>query len=432
MRLNRKWLLAIAMVLSLSVATGGTLAYLTDHDTVENTFTVGNVDIELTEPSYTSDNQPLLPGVTIPKDPMITNSGNTAAWVWMKVTLPTAMMEYIDWNTAAWDRSTETDSTDTTKTVVTLKRTTKLPAEAGSNTTAAAFTKVSLPASLTTLPTSIAEETTIDIKVDAYAIQDAGFANVDMAIRAFGGEIFESGSYTEVNSAAGLVAALEVGNNVTLTESLNIEKIDLTSGDKDVVIDANNETITTTDALGIEVGAGKNVTLTNANVVMTKEGDYLVYAAGFKINNGDYQGKTITLRNCKITMANDDWAYAVNMPAGVQNLNLVIDNCVLEGAIAVQCWGDNNTITITNSELICNYGTNEMYGSQCVALQSDGTHVSENNTVTISNCEFKYSGTNNYNQDINAYVNNGTDNVVTVTNCTYGEGVTNPDASDNP
>ena len=231
----------------------------------------------------------------------------------------------------------------------------------------------------------------------------------------------------KVSTATELVDAIANGKAVELTQDITLGKIDLTGAiDKDVVIDANGHKITTTDAYGIEVTAGKNVTISNANVEMTKAGDYITYAAGFKIANGDYAGATITLENCTITMANTDWAYAVNIPASVKNLNLVINNCTLEGAVAVQCWGDNNTITITNSKLICNYTTSALYTSYCVALQGDGTNNSENNTLVIDNCEFLYSGVDNFNSSIYAakdVCKGNTGNTVTVTNCTYGEKV---------
>jgi hypothetical protein len=231
----------------------------------------------------------------------------------------------------------------------------------------------------------------------------------------------------KVSTGAELVDAIANGKAVELTQDINLSKIDLTGAiTNDVVINANGHKITTTDSYGIEVTAGKNVTISNANVEMTKAGDYITYAAGFKIANGDYAGATITLENCTITMANTDWAYAVTMPASVKNLNLVIDNCTLEGAVAVQCWGDNNTITITNSKLICNYTTNALYTSYCVALQGDGTNNSENNTLVIDNCEFLYSGIDNFNSSIYAAIDvckGNTGNTVTVTNCTYGEKV---------
>ena len=239
----------------------------------------------------------------------------------------------------------------------------------------------------------------------------------------------KNGAYHVVASDIDLVVststefnnALSAGESVLLNSDVNITKIDLTGVSNDVVIDANGNTITTASNYGVEVTAGKNITLRNAEVEITVNGDYINYAAGFKIANGDYAGKTIKLENCEIRMANTDFAYAVNMPASVKNLNLVIDNCVLEGAIALQCWGDNNTITVTNSKLICNYTTNAMYTSYCVALQGDGTNNSENNTLTISNCEFSYSGVDNFNSTIKSVHahRNTTTNTITVSDCTY-------------
>ena len=96
-------LLVLVLVVALSVA--GTVAYLQDKDTVTNTFTVGNVDILLDEApveldengQYVADNtadriqantyEKLVPGQTVPKDPMVTNIGDNAAWVRVDVTL---------------------------------------------------------------------------------------------------------------------------------------------------------------------------------------------------------------------------------------------------------------------------------------------------------------------------------------------------------
>jgi len=45
MKLNRKWMLLVALVLSVAMATTGTLAYLTDEDADVNTMTLGKVEI---------------------------------------------------------------------------------------------------------------------------------------------------------------------------------------------------------------------------------------------------------------------------------------------------------------------------------------------------------------------------------------------------
>ena len=90
----------------LLVAAGvfGTLAYLTGTDTVNNTFTVGNVKITLDEARVTTDGTPvegadrvkaneyhLLPGHTYTKDPTVTiEEGSDLSYVRMKVTFNNA------------------------------------------------------------------------------------------------------------------------------------------------------------------------------------------------------------------------------------------------------------------------------------------------------------------------------------------------------
>ena len=97
MKLNRKWLMVIALVLSLTMAISGTLAYLTDRDTVENVFTMGNVDIEVEE-VFPDGN--IKPGVTVNKDAKITNEGSNPAWVWMTVSVAEGLKDYVTMNWA--------------------------------------------------------------------------------------------------------------------------------------------------------------------------------------------------------------------------------------------------------------------------------------------------------------------------------------------
>lgn len=73
---NRKKLIAGALSICLvaAVAIGGTMAYLTDSEKVTNTFSVGDLDITLTEPEWDdeTDGKDLVPGDTEKKDPTIT------------------------------------------------------------------------------------------------------------------------------------------------------------------------------------------------------------------------------------------------------------------------------------------------------------------------------------------------------------------------
>lgn len=70
---------------------GGTTAYLTDYDHAVNEFTVGKVEIDLTEPNWKpGDNTKITPEQVIKKDPQITNTGVNDAFVYLQVSVPKA------------------------------------------------------------------------------------------------------------------------------------------------------------------------------------------------------------------------------------------------------------------------------------------------------------------------------------------------------
>ena len=97
--MNKKKTIISAIVLLAIVAVGGAIAYFTDTDTKTNTFTIGNVDITLSEEHWSTtdsnnNNIPdaaenIAPGVSVAKDPVITNVSATApAYVYAKVEIP--------------------------------------------------------------------------------------------------------------------------------------------------------------------------------------------------------------------------------------------------------------------------------------------------------------------------------------------------------
>ena len=72
---NKKKTLLMSLAAVLLVVSGvfGTLAWLTDStDSITNTFTVGNIDIDLTETLPTDRTAKMVPGHTIKKDPKVT------------------------------------------------------------------------------------------------------------------------------------------------------------------------------------------------------------------------------------------------------------------------------------------------------------------------------------------------------------------------
>lgn len=81
----------------LAVTIGGTWAYFTDTDTETNTFTVGNIEIDLIEKnkdgSDFTQNQVLMPGEDngIVKDVTVKNIGAQKAYMWIEVWLPAVL-----------------------------------------------------------------------------------------------------------------------------------------------------------------------------------------------------------------------------------------------------------------------------------------------------------------------------------------------------
>lgn len=97
----KKKIVALCLIVALiAIAATGTLAYFTDRDEVTNTFTAGNVDIDLTEqdprdPSKRVDVGAdevdavnfgqLFPGMEVAKDPTIENVGSLEVYAAAKV-----------------------------------------------------------------------------------------------------------------------------------------------------------------------------------------------------------------------------------------------------------------------------------------------------------------------------------------------------------
>lgn len=81
----RGLVLVLALTLIVGVSGGATFAWLTaTSDTVTNTFTYGDINIDLEE--KTGSDYKIIPGVDIGKDPLVTvKAGSEACWLFVKV-----------------------------------------------------------------------------------------------------------------------------------------------------------------------------------------------------------------------------------------------------------------------------------------------------------------------------------------------------------
>ena len=96
----KKKVLIITVALALCISIAGAFAFLTAKtEKQSNQFTVGNIEIELTEPKWSElpdtnrngipdEAECISPLQVIPKDPMITNIGTNPAYVYLKISVP--------------------------------------------------------------------------------------------------------------------------------------------------------------------------------------------------------------------------------------------------------------------------------------------------------------------------------------------------------
>jgi len=212
-------ILCVALIMSVSIM--GTLAYLTDRAAVTNTFTVGNVDIDLNEAKVnpdgtlvegadrvTENTYHLIPGQTYVKDPTVTiKAGSEASYIRMLVTInykseldaifaPGVKLDSIfnEWDSTTWIYHNETeDATNNTVTYEFRYKETIKPESTGNLALAPLFSSFTIPGSLTgeQLDTLLTKDTDgnivkqLTITVNAHAIQAAGFDTADAAWVAF-------------------------------------------------------------------------------------------------------------------------------------------------------------------------------------------------------------------------------------------------------
>ena len=98
--MKKKKTIIAAIILLLILIIGGAIAYFTDTDSATNTFTIGDVEIEVVETEWDDltdtdsdgipdDAEDMMPGESVTKDPKVHNLSNAnAAYVFLKVESP--------------------------------------------------------------------------------------------------------------------------------------------------------------------------------------------------------------------------------------------------------------------------------------------------------------------------------------------------------
>lgn len=105
--------LLLACCLTIGVAAGGTLAWLTDSTgEVKNTFTTSDIGVTLTE--TTGNSYKMIPGYEIEKDPKATvTAGSEECWLFVKVEKSTNFDTYMTYTMAdGWTKLDNVDNVD--------------------------------------------------------------------------------------------------------------------------------------------------------------------------------------------------------------------------------------------------------------------------------------------------------------------------------
>lgn len=208
-------LLLLCAVLFVAGSVFGTLAYLTDTESVKNTLTVGSVGLTLDEakvnemgekdgekrwqPTAADPEQEyyLLPGHSYIKDPTVTvNKGSEESYIRMMVTVSfeNALTDellatglegiFTGYDAAKWDRQEKTVGADKKTITYEYRYCTTVDGKDGAQPLEPLFTGFTIPGDYGN--ETIAMLDGMKIAVEAHAIQAAGFDTAEEAWTAFG------------------------------------------------------------------------------------------------------------------------------------------------------------------------------------------------------------------------------------------------------
>lgn len=403
MKLNRKLILVAALVLSVAMATSGTLAYLTDRDSAANVFTMGNVSIKLNE--NFQQGVKVLPGQSVDKVATITNNGSEDAYVWFETVVPFEMRNSLvtnynwngDWKLINDPFSNNPDYVmiDGVKYAVSAYRLKTNDGKlAVGQTTAPLFTEVELVKQIDITPEGevywVDKGVTKDLKwnintngspimyVSAYAIQAEGFENFDAAYDAYKGQWGNNGKEWGEASFEADISWYDASEN-----TYEISNASQLFGLAKLV----NE-----DGVGF---GGKTITLTadidlaNANWDPIGQSGY-----GRVCFYGTFDGGNHTIKNLNVTNweagNNEGAAFASGLFGFTENANiknLTIDGAKIEGhhyvgaVVGYIAEGSVANCTVKNAVVSNTHKNDEACGDKTGAVIG---YVNGNST--ISNC----------------------------------------------
>lgn len=178
-----------------------------------------------------------------------------------------------------------------------------------------------------------------------------------------------------VETAEELVAAVAKGGKVVLNADVALSEILVM--DKDVELDGNGKTLTSTAGRAINVEGEVAVSIKNLNIVAKGER---------AINVINSEGTEVTVADVTATASN----YVFNIATSASNVTAVINDCEFTGLNTVNIAGANANVTINNTDLTCDDQTTaESYAAIAfynTAIDSKATMNGGKVTVNGDSC----------------------------------------------
>ena len=178
-----------------------------------------------------------------------------------------------------------------------------------------------------------------------------------------------------VETAEELVAAVAKGGKVVLNADVALSEILVM--DKDVELDGNGKTLTSTAGRAINVEGEVAVSIKSLNIVAKGER---------AINVINSEGTEVTVADVTATASN----YVFNIATSASNVTAVINDCEFTGLNTVNIAGANANVTINNTALTCDDQTTaESYAAIAfynTAIDSKATMNGGKVTVNGDSC----------------------------------------------
>ena len=186
--MKKKSITALVAAVIIIIVAASSVAYFNSKDTADNVFTVGDVDITLTEPGWDPEGDHIFsPGAEFKKDPTVTNTGDRDAYVRINMTVTDGafFQEHYDqllqnYDPDVWQQDGDPDTSGGVYKASFIFHKKLAPGES----TAPLFTGIKFSEEI---EQSVLEELgdTLEMTFTADAIQAEGFDDPEEAFRAY-------------------------------------------------------------------------------------------------------------------------------------------------------------------------------------------------------------------------------------------------------